>query len=46
MKKIKFREIELESGEKITLGKDEKNNDELMKKFKGKENTIIHTSKS
>jgi len=40
---MKFREIILESGTKILLGKDEKSNDELMKKFKGKENIIIHT---
>ena len=44
-KKIKFREIILESGTKILLGKDEKSNEELMKKFKGKENLILHTSK-
>jgi len=44
MKKIKFRErIIPESGTKLLLGKDAKNNDELMEKFKGKENTIIHT---
>lgn len=42
-RKIKFREIELESGAKILLGRNEKNNDELMKKFKGKENIILHT---
>ena len=45
MEKIKFREIILESGTKILLGKDEKSNEELMKKFKGKENLILHTSK-
>ena len=44
MKKTKFREIELESGSKIILGKDEESNDELMKKYKGKKNTILHTS--
>jgi|TARA_Y100000034_G_scaffold133070_1_gene197618 predicted ribosome quality control (RQC) complex YloA/Tae2 family protein len=43
-KKTKFREIELKSGVKILLGKDEKSNDELMKQYKGKENTILHTS--
>lgn len=41
---MKFREIELASGVKVSLGKDEKNNDELMKKFKGKSNTILHTA--
>ena len=40
---MKPREIKLESGTKILLGKDAKSNDELMKKFEGKENTIIHT---
>ncbi len=44
MKKTKFREIEFEEG-KLTLGKDEESNDELMEQFKGKENTIIHTLK-
>ena len=42
-KKIKFREITLESGTKITLGKDKESNDALMGKFKGKKNTILHT---
>ena len=43
MKKTKFREIELKSGTKLLLGKNEDNNDELMKMFKGKPNTILHT---
>ena len=42
---MKFREFTLESGNKIFLGKDAKNNDELVRKFKGKENVILHTSK-
>tara|TARA_Y100000310_G_C20586892_1_gene765907 strand:- start:958 stop:1347 length:390 start_codon:yes stop_codon:yes gene_type:complete len=42
-KKTKFREIKLKSGTKIILGRDEENNDELMKKFKGKPNIILHT---
>ena len=42
-KKIKFREIKLESGTKILLGRNDENNDELMKQFKGKENKILHT---
>ncbi|MFH1311135.1 MAG: NFACT RNA binding domain-containing protein [Nanoarchaeota archaeon] len=42
-KKKKFREITFESGTKIILGKDAESNDELMKKFKGKKNKIIHT---
>jgi predicted ribosome quality control (RQC) complex YloA/Tae2 family protein len=40
---MKFREIVLASGTKFLLGKDAKGNDELMKKFRGKENKIIHT---
>jgi predicted ribosome quality control (RQC) complex YloA/Tae2 family protein len=40
---MKFREIALESGTKFLLGKDEKSNDELMKKFEGKNNIILHT---
>ena len=38
-----FREIKLKSGTQVFLGKDAKSNDELMKKFEGKENVIIHT---
>lgn len=40
---MKFRKIILKSGTEILLGKNEKNNDDLMKEFEGKENTIIHT---
>lgn len=40
---MKFREFELASGAKVLLGKDSKNNDKLMRKFKGKSNTILHT---
>ncbi len=43
-KKIKFRELTTASGANVIMGKDEKSNDELMKKYKGEENTIIHTS--
>ena len=32
------------SGAQIILGRDENSNDKLMKKFKGKENVILHTS--
>lgn len=38
-----FRELKLKSGNKIFLGKDSKTNDELMKKFLGKENLVFHT---
>jgi len=43
-KKIKFRELTTVSGANVIMGKDEKSNDELMKQYKGEENTIIHTS--
>ncbi len=38
-----FRKKKLKSGTPLLLGKDAKSNDELMKKFEGKENVIIHT---
>src|SRR3989344_8404862 len=44
MKKIKVRKITLKTGTELILGKDEDSNDELIKKFKGKENIILHTS--
>ena len=40
---MKFREIFLGKEKRILLGKDEHSNDELMKKFKGKPNIILHT---
>ena len=43
-KKIKFRELTTVSGANVIMGKDENSNDELMKQYEGKENTIIHTS--
>ena len=42
---MKHREFNLSSGIKIFLGKNAESNDELMKKYKGKENTILHTAK-
>jgi len=41
---MEFREKILPSGTKILLGKDAESNDNLMKKFEGKPNTILHTS--
>lgn len=41
---MKFREVELKEKMKMILGKDEIGNDELMKKFKGKSNIILHTA--
>jgi len=40
---MKPREFILSTGTKILLGKNAENNDELVKKFKGKENIILHT---
>ena len=40
---MKFRKLKLKSGAEVVLGKDAESNDELMKKFEGKENTILHT---
>ena len=42
---MKYREFILESETKIFLGRNSKNNDELVKSYKGKENTILHTAK-
>jgi len=44
-RKIKFREITTISGAHLIMGKDERSNEELVKKFKGKENVILHTLK-
>ena len=40
---MKFREKVLTSGAKILLGKNAENNDELVRKFEGEKNIIIHT---
>jgi len=40
---MKPRRIKLKTGTEIFLGKDAESNDELMKKFRGKENRILHT---
>ena len=40
---MKFREISLESGTRLLLGKNADNNDELMEKFAGEKNIIMHT---
>ena len=42
---MKFREFDLKSGNHIFLGRDAENNDQLVKKYKGKENVILHTIK-
>lgn len=41
---MKFREIDLESGAKFLLGKNKEQNEDLVKKFMGKKNFILHTS--
>jgi predicted ribosome quality control (RQC) complex YloA/Tae2 family protein len=40
---MKVRKILTLSGANIILGKDAESNDELMEKFKGEKNTILHT---
>jgi predicted ribosome quality control (RQC) complex YloA/Tae2 family protein len=42
---MKPREFKLKSGIDILLGKNSENNDELVKGYCGKENTILHTAK-
>lgn len=42
---MKFREFETSSEKKVICGKDAESNDELVKKFIGKENKIFHTAK-
>ena len=44
-KLIKCKELKLSSGKKISLGKDARNNDKLVRFYEGKENTILHTIK-
>lgn len=41
---MKYRKVETSEGLNLTLGKDERSNDELMKEFEGSKNTILHTS--
>ncbi len=41
--KMKFREITLKDGALLILGRNAKSNDDLMRKFKGKPNIILHT---
>ena len=40
---MKFREFETSSGKKVLAGRDAGSNEELVKKFQGKENIMIHT---
>ena len=41
---MKFRELKTKSGIKLLLGRDASSNEELVERFKGKENTILHTA--
>lgn len=40
---MKPREYTLSTGTKVLLGRDSKNNDELVASYKGKDNVILHT---
>ena len=40
---MNLRRFKLKSGNKILLGKNAEQNEELMNNFKGKSNTILHT---
>lgn len=42
---MKFRELTLETGTRIFLGKNAENNEELVGLYVGKKNTILHTAK-
>jgi predicted ribosome quality control (RQC) complex YloA/Tae2 family protein len=42
--KIKFRELKTSSEKELLLGKDKESNDFLVKRFKDKENIILHTA--
>lgn len=41
---MEFRKYTLKTGKSILLGKNAENNDELVKKYKGKSNIILHTA--
>ena len=43
--KIKLRKLITKSEKELLIGKDAQTNEELVKKFRGKENIILHTSK-
>lgn len=43
---MKYREFETSSGRKVLAGKDESQNEILMKDFLGKENIILHTKEA
>jgi predicted ribosome quality control (RQC) complex YloA/Tae2 family protein len=42
---MKAKEFTLRSGGKIFLGRNAENNDELIEKYSGKKNLILHTAK-
>jgi len=43
---MKIRELKTSSGKDLLIGKDKESNEKLVKKFKGKSNTILHTAAS
>jgi len=44
-KKVNFRKFETSSGKLVLAGKSAENNEELVKEYIGKNNTILHTAK-
>lgn len=46
LKKMKFREVELDSGNIILMGRNEQENEKLVNEFLGKDNVIMHTAAS
>lgn len=40
-----FKQFQTSSGKVFFLGKNAENNDELVEKFRGKDNIILHTAK-
>lgn len=45
MKKENYRKFETSSGKKLIAGKNAEQNEELVKKYMGKENIVLHTKK-
>lgn len=43
LNKMKFREVELNSGNVVLIGKNKEQNEKLVKEFIGKDNLIMHT---
>jgi len=45
IKEVRFRKMTVSRGSTVLIGKDAKQNEELVKNFIGKENIILHTQK-